>query len=588
MGIIELKMKNITTAAAAGALILPFVSFADTEVIDGITWNYYISNGNVKFGNAASGSYNAVAQSTSGAIKIPDSLGGVKITCITYGAFWYSSSLSSVKIPDSVTSIGECAFYNCSGLKSISIPAKVKSIGKQAFNGCSGIKSLKIPSGVTTIGENAFNGPKLTTLDIPASVTSIGDRAFYTSSLKVATIPARFVYNNTCFNSLQTTLEKLTIIPSADVDGVKKQAYLNCRSLTSVVVADGIKSIKQSAFEGCANLSSVTIPNSLTNLYTSAFKSCSAIKEVHVPGGWKMTELFPAAYQTVTNAVVNEGATFIRADKFSGCSGLQSVSIPDSVTKVNANAFLNCSSLETVTIPEKVASIGSNAFGGCSSLKALALPASFLGQTAGMGIPDGCSVTFYSKLTLDRQGGSGGVTSVTANYDSAMPAVAIPTRTGDVFCGYYAEKDGGGTQYYTAAGESACNWDVAATTTLYAKWVPAYDRTQTTPENVPYSWLRGFYPDTPNAYASYEAVAMSKAANGRPVWECYVADLDPDKPDDDLVATIEFEDGEPIVKILRGKSENRQYQTLGAPSPSGPWGTPDDTSRFFKISVSIP
>ncbi len=73
-------------------------------------------------------------------------------------------------------------------------------------------------------------------------------------------------------------------------------------------------------------------------------------------------------------------------------------------------------------------------------------------------------------VTLDRQSGSGGSTSATATYGSAMPSITVPTRTGYAFGGYYTAANGGGTQYYTAAGASARNWDKTAATTLYAKW----------------------------------------------------------------------------------------------------------------------
>ena len=67
-----------------------------------------------------------------------------------------------------------------------------------------------------------------------------------------------------------------------------------------------------------------------------------------------------------------------------------------------------------------------------------------------------------------------GTASVTATYDSAMPALTtLPQRTGYTFAGFYTEANGGGTQYYTAAGESARAWDFAANTTLYAHWTAA-------------------------------------------------------------------------------------------------------------------
>ncbi|MBQ7188971.1 MAG: leucine-rich repeat protein [Kiritimatiellae bacterium] len=73
-------------------------------------------------------------------------------------------------------------------------------------------------------------------------------------------------------------------------------------------------------------------------------------------------------------------------------------------------------------------------------------------------------------VTLDRQNGSGGTASVTATYDSAMPSITIPTRSGYTFGGYWTGTNGSGTQYYTATGTSARTWNMAIVTTLYAKW----------------------------------------------------------------------------------------------------------------------
>jgi uncharacterized repeat protein (TIGR02543 family) len=73
-------------------------------------------------------------------------------------------------------------------------------------------------------------------------------------------------------------------------------------------------------------------------------------------------------------------------------------------------------------------------------------------------------------VTLDQQGGTGGTASVTAIYGSGLPQTAMPTRTGYTFGGYYRERGGQGTQYYTSLGTSVNNWDIAGNATLYAYW----------------------------------------------------------------------------------------------------------------------
>ena len=90
------------------------------------------------------------------------------------------SGLTSVTIPNSVTSIGGRAFYNCRGLTSINIPNSVTSIGDEAFYNCRGLTSVTIPNSVTSIGQSAFTScTALTTVIIGNSVTSIGQNAFF-------------------------------------------------------------------------------------------------------------------------------------------------------------------------------------------------------------------------------------------------------------------------------------------------------------------------------------------------------------------------------------------------------------------------
>ena len=94
-------------------------------------------------------------------------------------AFLGCTELTSVTIPNSVTSIGSSAFSNCSGLTSVTIPNSVTSIGSSAFYNCRGLTSVTIPNSVTSIGNTAFNNCRgLTSVTIGSGVTSIGNEAF--------------------------------------------------------------------------------------------------------------------------------------------------------------------------------------------------------------------------------------------------------------------------------------------------------------------------------------------------------------------------------------------------------------------------
>lgn len=111
-------------------------------------------------------------------VTIPSRYKGKPVTTIGHAAF-FNSAVTSVTIPDSVTSISDSAFINCPQLTNISIPNSVTYIGFSAFSSCTSLKSITLPSSLSFISGALFLGcSQLTTIHIPVSVTSIGNNAF--------------------------------------------------------------------------------------------------------------------------------------------------------------------------------------------------------------------------------------------------------------------------------------------------------------------------------------------------------------------------------------------------------------------------
>ena len=175
-------------------------------------------------------------------------------------------SITSVVIPNGVTTIGKGAFASQQRLTSITIPNTVTSIGENAFNDCIALASITIPNSVTKIDRQAFaNCSNLRTITIPNSVTSIGDRTFFSSGLQSITWPS-----------------SVTKIQTNDSYG-QVGMFGNCRNLQTVIIPEGVTEIGDFAFRGCTALQSITLPSTIEKIGEGAFDGCAALTTVIIP-----------------------------------------------------------------------------------------------------------------------------------------------------------------------------------------------------------------------------------------------------------------------------------------------------------------
>ena len=266
-------------------------------------------------------------------ILIPTTYNGLPVVSVEASAFLNNTAITSVVLPDSITSIGEKAFNGCESLTSVLFGknSQLSSIGPGAFNYCYSLESITIPESVTNIGSDAFiycYGLRSVTFGENSQLTSIGDGAF-----------------NWC-----ESLESITIPDS--VTSIGEGAFCCCAKLTSITIPDGVKSIGNHAFAGCSALESITIPDSVLNIGDSVFAECTALESITIP-----------------DSVLSIGYS-----AFEGCTALKNITIPGSVLSIGDNAFKECTALESATISEGVKSIGDNAFYNCTNLVNVSLP----------------------------------------------------------------------------------------------------------------------------------------------------------------------------------------------------------------------
>lgn len=351
-----MKTSKINSAVFAVIMLYALPSFALSQNVNGVVWQYTVSNKKATIGGipeyamSEPTSSTAISSSTSGAITIPSQLGGYPVTAIGDFSFQTCTKLTSVKIPSSITSIGDRAFKGCSGMTSVTIGSGVTRIGSSAFYGCSKLSSVTIGTRVTTIDINAFRDcTALTSIAIPNSVTSIGSYAFY-----------------------------------------------NCKSLKDIVVPNSVQYIGDSAFGNCTSLKSMTLPfigysrgktttknATLGYIFGESSESATAVHYLATQRylndyGYEKTFTFkmPKGLSSIT---VTDGTTIGYA-AFCDCSSLTSITIPDCITSIGSYAFYGCSGLKQIKIPLSVNALGSQTLGGCSSLNTAYLPKSFIGN----------------------------------------------------------------------------------------------------------------------------------------------------------------------------------------------------------------
>ena len=325
----------------------------------------------------------------------------------TIGTYAFKgTAITSMVVPEGVTSLGQQAFENCTALTEVTLGnSKLTTIGSALFKNCTALNKVTFRSGFnftksTSFASKMFTGCTSETfeLNLPSSVTIIYDNAFYVASNVGINITSIDLTNVTYIgkNAFQGCAKLADVTWGTKAATIEQYAFDGCAALTTANVASATTKLGNYVFKGCTSLTSVTLPSALNAIPNYAFQNCTSLETIELPANLQTINTYAfsgctslknidlSAVQTfgtyafsgctsLTLADLSALTTSVSANCFQNCSALASVVLNDSLSGIGANAFLNCTSLEAITLPTSIVDIGNNAFNG-SGLKEIVIP----------------------------------------------------------------------------------------------------------------------------------------------------------------------------------------------------------------------
>ncbi|MBR2621934.1 MAG: leucine-rich repeat protein [Clostridia bacterium] len=271
-----------------------------------------------------------------------------KTTLVEYPA---GNTRTQYTVLDGVVTIGKAAFYGTTNIQTVNLPDSVKVLDEYSFYDCSA-QQYQLSSNLQEIKMYALSKNKhLTSIAIPDSVMQISNYAFAEDwRLRSVTFTEKSKLPRISFGAFAYCGLQSFRVP-ANVSTMAQGAFLGCPDLKSFTFAKNSKleSISAYMFDGCSNLQSITFEqgSALTSIQAHGMEGMTKLRNIDL-GDAKLTNIDNFAFRF--------------------CESLTHVDIPEGVTNLGRYAFYYCTSLSEIQIPSTMEHIGRFAFLGTEEM----------------------------------------------------------------------------------------------------------------------------------------------------------------------------------------------------------------------------
>lgn len=342
--------------------------------------------------------YNYIFSKENRTEQVPAGFGYKRYDCYRNNlawAFFKNESLVTVKLPESITEVGEDIFGDCKTLRGVKLPEGVSRINKEAFYGCSILETINFPAKLTSVGDNAFSLCSKMELDnLPSSLLHVGQSAFCYVPLKALKLDRKVEIGAGAFSNTPIT----EIEMATPCDSILGETFSNCPNLTKITIGEGLKYIGYNAFSN-SPIKEANLPSTLRDISSNAFRGssyCPFINDIQPEN--HIRYIGKVAYLCVDKNqeeyTIKDGTVTLADNLFENWLGnATTFHIPASVEqignrafaytqikalpemlglkRIGGEAFYGCKNLKKLTIPETVEYIGGGAFYGCSNIWSL-------------------------------------------------------------------------------------------------------------------------------------------------------------------------------------------------------------------------